>query len=70
MISELQSLDLDQLNARIRQINTELKRIEGQQNLMILPKEQPQNAATGQMWWASGKIYVMNDGTVETYSKD
>jgi len=70
VIDRVDGLTKGEVNERIDQINSELKRIRGEQNANILADEQPRNPARGQVWFGDGKIYLWNGSEIETYSKD
>lgn len=70
MIDRIESLDMDSLNERIDQINSELKRVRADMNKNVLDSGQPRSPRAGQIWFGSGKIYLWNGNEIETYSKD
>ena len=64
MISELREMTLDEINAKIREINSEIRRIQANSNQMILPTE-PNNPQDRQMCspgreaWVSGAPFFI-----------
>ena len=72
MIDELRDAEVETINATIRQIISENKRVEVLAGESVLLTEQPRDPSSPVMWidQESGKLKVWTESGIKTFSED
>jgi len=72
MIDELRDLDIEQVNALVRQIVSENRRVEALAKEPVLATAQPRDPQSPAMWIdeEDGKLKVWTSNGIKTFSED